>query len=602
MKAMAPSQVRLLPGLFQHRFELNRRYMMSLKHENLLQNFYGEAGLWNPRLQPNDPAAAEMHWGWESPTCQLRGHFLGHWLSAMSRLYASTADAEAKARVDKAVDALARCQERNGGEWCFSIPEKCLHWISRGIGVWAPHYTIHKTLMGLCDAHAFAASEQALAILERAAAWFHRWTAQFSREQMDDILDIETGGMLEAWATLYAFTGKEQHLDLVRRYDRPRLFEPLLAGEDPLTNLHANTTIPEAQGAARAFEATGDGRYRQIVEAYWRCAVADRGFFATGGQTSGEIWTPPFAFAARLGDKNQEHCVVYNMIRLAECLLRWTGDAAYADYIERNLYNGILAQQHPATGQIAYFLPLQAGARKAWGHPTHDFWCCHGSLVQAHTLHNAHVYYESESGLAICQYIPSEVTWERDWTKVTVSQTFDTEAGRSYTKVGDSGAVHRPQRWAVNIAVKCAKPTKFALKLRLPWWLDDAATVLVNGQPEKIAPEAAVFHSIRRKWHDDVVRVELPTALTACPLPDEPDTVAFLDGPLVLAGLCDAERVLVGDKDHPSTILAPDNEREWTTWLRGYRAIGQERGLRFRPLYEITDEPYTVYFPIQPSP
>ena len=49
--------------------------------------------------------------------------------------------------------------------------------------------------------------------------------------------------------------------------------------------------------------------------------------------------------AARLGDKNQEHCIVYNMMRLADYLLRWTGDVAYADYWERNLYNGILAQQ-----------------------------------------------------------------------------------------------------------------------------------------------------------------------------------------------------------------------------------------------------------------
>ena len=33
-------------------------------------------------------------------------------------------------------------------------------------------------------------------------------------------------------------------------------------------------------------------------------------------------------------------------------------DIQYADYWERNLYNGILAQQHPDTGMVAYFLPL----------------------------------------------------------------------------------------------------------------------------------------------------------------------------------------------------------------------------------------------------
>ena len=54
-----------------------------------------------------------------------------------------------------------------------------------------------------------------------------------------------------------------------------------------LTNMHANTTIPEIHGAARAWEVTGEERWRRIVEAYWRCAVIDRGYYCTGGQTNG---------------------------------------------------------------------------------------------------------------------------------------------------------------------------------------------------------------------------------------------------------------------------------------------------------------------------
>ena len=37
--------------------------------------------------------------------------------------------------------------------------------------------------------------------------------------------------------------------------------------------MHANTTIPEVLGAARAWEVTGDARWRAIVEAYWHYAV-----------------------------------------------------------------------------------------------------------------------------------------------------------------------------------------------------------------------------------------------------------------------------------------------------------------------------------------
>src|SRR5262245_52687182 len=61
------------PSLSQ-RAELNRTYVMSLANDHLLQNHYFEAGLWHTRGKPED-----IHWGWESPTCQVRGHFLGHW-------------------------------------------------------------------------------------------------------------------------------------------------------------------------------------------------------------------------------------------------------------------------------------------------------------------------------------------------------------------------------------------------------------------------------------------------------------------------------------------------------------------------------------------
>ena len=592
-KSISPGQVKLLPGMFQHRFDLNRRYLMELRSDNLLQNHYMEAGLWGPRTRSED-----YHGGWESPTCQLRGHFLGHWLSAAARIYASTGDVEIKGKADRIVSELARCQEENGGEWVGSIPEKYLDWIARGKRVWAPHYTLHKTLMGLYDVAAYAGNEQALDMMVRWAKWFYRWTSPFSREELDDILDVETGGMLEAWADLYGVTGKQEHLELVHRYDRPRLFDRLLAGEDPLTNRHANTTIPEAHGAARAYEVTGEERWREIVETYWRCAVTDRGAFCTGGQTTGEIWTPPFEFAARLGDKNQEHCVVYNMMRLAHYLLRWTGDVTYADYIERNLYNGILAQQHPETGMVAYFLPLQAGGRKIWGTPTDDFWCCHGSLVQAHTLHNAYVYYEDEEGLVVCQYVPTKLEWEWDGVPVTVKQVFDEETSTSRPRDPD-GSVHRPKRWAIELSVRCEQPVAFALKLRLPWWLSGEARILVNGEPETITTGRSSFHEIQRTWQDDTVRVELPKALSTCPLPDEPDTVAFMDGPVVLGGLCDEERMLYGDQDHPETMLTADNEREWTMWRPGYRTCNQERGFRFVPLYEIGDERYTVYFPVR---
>jgi uncharacterized protein len=82
-------------------------------------------------------------------------------------------------------------------------------------------------------------------------------------------------------------------------------------------------------------------------------------------------------------------------------------------------------------------------------------------------------------------------------------------------------------------------------------------------------------------------------------LPDRPDTVAFMDGPVALAGLCDAEVTLRCRGDDPTALLQPHNTREWGEWRPGYHTVGQPRNVAFRPLYEIVDETYTTYFPIQ---
>jgi uncharacterized protein len=599
-------EARLLPGLFKNRFELNRRYMLSLKTHNLLQNHYLEAGLWAPIGKPDD-----AHWGWESPTCQIRGEFLGHWLSAAAHIYANTGDQEIKGKADYIVSEVARCQKENGGEWAGPIPEKYLNWLARGKTVWAPHCTVHRNMMGLYDMYAWAGNQQALEILVRWAHWFHRWTSQFTQEHFDAMLDVETGGMLESWADLYGVTGEKEHYELIGRYYHRHLFDPLLAGNDVLTNRHANTTIPEIQGAARAWEVTGEDRWRHIVEAYWRSAVVDRGYYCTGGQTNGEFWAPPRQLSARLGEKTQEHCTVYNMMRLADYLLRWTGEASYADYWERNLYNGTLAQQNPDTGMVTYFLPLRSGSVKRWGTPTEDFWCCQGTLIQAQSIHLNHVLYGEGDKLVVSQYIPCELELDHAGALLKLSLSQSSEAQPA----------PRPASRSYNLKVTCDPPQEFAIKFRLPWWMSASPDLCVNGERQAVVGNPSTFAEIHKVWDNDSVQISLPYSLSVEPLPDRPATVAFMEGPVVLAGVLGegpaktgagwmpqtgvetlVEKTLYDTSDDPTTLLVPDNDREFSKWRIGYRTQGQADNIRFIPLYEIRDERYAVYFPIQERP
>lgn len=280
------------------------------------------------------------------------------------------------------------------------------------------------------------------------------------------------------------------------------------------------------------------------------------------------------------------------MMRLADYLIRWTGDVDYADYGERNLYNGILAQQHPDTGMVTYFLPLRAGGAKRWGTPTDDFWCCHGTLVEAHAVHSRGIYYRHDEGVAVCQYLPSELTWDYQGVGVTVAQAIDTQKEQT----------RRPQSLALDLTITCDRPVEFTLKLRLPWWLAGAPRITVDGERADGPNAPSTWYSVRRTWTRQTMHIVLPKRVTAVPLPDAPEMVAFMDGPVVLAGLSAEEGVLRGEKHAPESMLTPDNEREWGDWEPGWRTRGQARNIRFTPLYAVRDEPYTVYFPVHSAP
>ena len=619
-RPFSPKEVTVTDAELLRRRKENRRYMMSLESENLLQNFLHEAGL---DLMFNNDFQPKRHGGWENPFCEMRGHFLGHWLSAAGMTIAATGDAEMKGKADAIIEQLEECQKANGGQWVAGIPEKYLYWIAQGRAVWSPQYNVHKTLMGLVDYYELTGSEQALRVADNFSEWFYNWSSSFTREQFDDILDYETGGMLEVWAQLYAITGKEHHRALMDKYYRGRLFDALLRGEDVLTNMHANTTIPEVLGAARAYEVTGEQKWLDVVKAYWDFAVTRRGTYATGGQTCGEIWTPLQSMNLRLGEKNQEHCTVYNMMRLAEFLLRWTGDAGYADYWEKNLYNGVMAQtywearpdhtngkkyDHPVKGLLAYFLPMKGGAQKLWASETEDFFCCHGSLVQANASFTGGLYYQADDGLVVAQYFDSILRASMNGVGVTLEQKGDNLSGTNFSSSSLSGSQklaakvydHDPNTVALRLTVKAERPTSFVLRLRIPEWIMGEPGITVNGVPLSSAAVIDGYLELTREWSDDVLDIRFRKGIRVCPLPGDDSRVAFVNGPVVLAGLCDAEIALHAGKDQPlETLLEPFNEREWGNWKQTYRSVGQERTTEFKPITRIGYDRYSIYFPIK---
>ena len=614
MKELKGLRVRLLEGDLRRREEANKQYLMKLETKYLLRSYLHEAGRISGR--GHDANALD---GWEDLSCQLRGHFLGHWLSAAALNYEATKDAELKAKAETILKELELCQKDNGGEWVCPIPEKYLYWIGKGKDVWAPQYNIHKLFMGLVDVYKLMKLELALQIADKLADWFYRWSGEYTREEFDNILDMETGGMLEVWADLLAITDDEKYKTLLERYYRGRLFEPLLAGKDVLTNMHANTTIPEVFGCARAYEVTGDKKWLDIVNSYWKCAVTDRGAFVTGGQTQGEIWTPMKKLKARLGDKNQEHCTVYNMIRLAEFLFRYTKNPEYMHYIEYNVTNGILAQTYwqgdsyknsPNHGLLTYFLPMKAGSFKDWAGERDSFFCCHGTMVQANAAWNRRIFYQDGDSLYVTSYINSNADFVLEDQRITLEQRQDylngslmnSSVNSAKQTVNDIAAAYenKPDFKKYVITVRTEEAVQFELNLRIPDWITKNAKVFVNEELVAETDNTKEFITINRAWEEgDKVVIILPIGLKFIPLPDDETMGAYRYGADVLVGITEAERILKLETETPEEELSLDTERQWGDFRTFYRTENQDPGISFRKLNEIGYEPYQIYFKIK---
>jgi DUF1680 family protein len=608
LKSLGRKNVRVTGGVFRERMNTDKNYLKELDSQCLLQNFYLEAGIIMPGLQMvPDPTKANLHWGWEAPVCQLRGHFLGHFLSAASAFVATDNDTDLKVKVDHIVSELARCQELNGGEWVGSIPEKYMNRLSRPEYIWSPQYTMHKTVMGLVDTYRFTGNKQALDVVNKLADWFIRWIDDMKDTDPQIAYKGEQGGMLEQWTELYSITSDDKYLKLIDAYKDHQIYKRLEGEGDVLSDDHANASIPVSHGSARLYEVLDDAErksyYRRITERFWEDAVDNRGMLATTGANAGEFWIPPKQMGRYIGDNDQEFCTVYNMVRLADYLFRWTGDTKYADYIESAIYNGFLAQQNMHTGMPTYFLPLKAGSKKKWGSKRNDFWCCHGTMVQAQTLYPELIYFKDDESrcITVSQYIPSETEVELGNDTVIISQTTDMMSYNNQVFFDDHCGGEKT-RWSLKFDVKCKGSEGFDIRFRILAWSASAPKVAIqNSDSAEVLIENGYILISNAMCEDLIINILFDAKVTPVPLPDMPDVCALADGPVILAGLTDADRGITYEGEIENSLFAR-TEHTYSTYVwrqNCYTTVGQAVNFELIPLYDVTDETYTVYFTLK---
>ena len=592
------TDVRLLPGFWKDMMELNRSWLYSLPNERLAHNFRITAGI----ASEADPLG-----GWEAPDCELRGHYVGHYLSSCAMLHAGTGDKPILAKANELVAMLSECQAKDG--YLGAYPATFYDRLRKHEKVWAPFYTYHKIMAGLLDMYEHAGNKQALDIAVRMADWADAYARSISDDEWQKVLLVEHGGMNEASFNLYAITGKTKYRDLGYRFEHKKIFDPLAAGEDKLDGNHANTNIPKVIGAARGYELTGDERYQRISENFYRI-VTEHHAYCTGGTSNGEMWHAADAIATQLGPAAEECCCSYNMMKLARHLFGQQPDAKFFDYYERLLLNVRYGTQD-RNGMLMYYVPLQPGMYKTFGTPFDAFWCCTGTGSEEYAKLNDSIYFHDDDSLYVNLFIPSKLDWEERGLKLRQTTKFPHEERITFTF--DSA----PQ-----------KPV--ALKVRIPYWATKGAVVAVNGETKDLSAAPSTYLSIAHEWKaGDVVTVDIPLSVHIVSAPDDKLVQAAMYGPLVLAARLGTEglsaNMIYGgegprgyDDGYPMPTVdlrqrphrhengqTPPPSTDDSPWAEQVEASPQYQ-LQFRtrgrgpnhslvPLNQIMDERYSVY-------
>ncbi|XP_020212915.1 uncharacterized protein LOC109797318 [Cajanus cajan] len=510
--------------------QTNMEYLLMLDVDNLLWSFRKTAGLATP---------GKPYGGWEGPDVELRGHFVGHYLSASALSWASTQNDSLKQKMSSLVAGLSACQQKIGTGYLSAFPSEWFDRFEAIQPVWAPYYTIHKILAGLLDQYTFAGNPQALKMVTWMVDYFDNRVrnviTKYTVNRHYISMNEETGGMNDVLYRLYSITGDSKHLLLAHLFDKPCFLGLLAVQANDIADLHANTHIPIVVGSQMRYEITGDPLYKEIGT-FFMDLVNSSHSYATGGTSVSEFWSNPKRIADNLGTtENEESCTTYNMLKVSRHLFRWTKEVSYADYYERALTNGVLSiQRGTDPGVMIYMLPLGLGVSKAktghsWGTPFDSFWCCYGTGVESFSKLGDSIYFEEEGKnptLYIIQYVSSSFNWKSG--KILINQTVVPAASWDpYLRV--------------TFTFYPVESTLSTLNFRLPSWTRlDGAKGILNAETLSL-PTPGNFLSITRQWSaSDKLTLQLPlTTRTEAIKDDRPEYAsvqAILYGPYLLAG------------------------------------------------------------------
>jgi len=434
----------------------------------------------------------------------------GQWLSGMARLSRATGDSALHAKAVHLMTEWGKTVKPNGD--CGMR-----------------HYAWEKLVCGLVDMKVYGEEQSAVPLLERVTAFAEANFSRANRPASRDPHGSFSGNPGE-WYTLaenlyraWQATGDDRFRRFAEVWLYPAWWNRFAETSNPSDayGFHAYSHVNTFSSAAMHYEVTGDPATLRILRNAYDY-LQNTQCFATGGFGPDErLLAPDGSLGAALENRPNTFetvCGSWAGFKLARYLMRFTGDARYGDWVERLLYNGVGAALPLAgRGRNFYYSDYRSGGgMKVYRYD--NFTCCSGTLFQSLADYHNLIYFKDPEALSVNLYLPSEVVWSRPAGEVRVMQ-----------KTG------YPLEETSEFTVDLQQPSRFALRFRVPAW-SNGMSFRINGQDESVDARPGAWASLSRTWNPgDRVEIRIPLRFRWQAVDGEhPDRRAIVRGAVVM--------------------------------------------------------------------
>jgi DUF1680 family protein len=454
------------------------------------------------------------------------GEHVGKWLHAATLAWVYTGDPELRKKLDYTAAELIKCQLPDGYLGTYIEAKRWTEW-----DVWAHKYN----LIGLITYMRYTGNLEPLPACRRMADLLCD-TFGDAPGKRDIILAGEHRGMaptsvLEPMVLLYRLTGERRYLEfcqyILRAWEQPngpKIISTLLHAKrvDKVGNGKAYEMLSCLNGALEYYRTVGQPDLLEACLNAWKDIVEHR-LYLTGTASYREFFHGDFD----LPNVNNvgETCVTVTWLQFNAQLLRLTGEARFAEQLERVTLNQLFGAQCPDGSAWGYYVQMEG--KKPYS-STLDGHCCLSSGPRGVSLIPTFAVTTDAEGVVVNLYEEGTANLKlRNDAAVTVT---------AHTEYPSSGRI------GISLSPEGAAQS-FALKLRVPAWCSNP-NLQLNGKAITAETGADGYLAIRRQWK--------PGAQVQLSLKLEPRLVvgdhknegraAVLFGPLVLA----ADEALLG--------------------------------------------------------